>query len=119
MHTDEELERMGTSKAALTSISDVRGKLKRRVFEAIKARKKSGATCDELEDELDLKHQTLSARVRELWQEGFLRRLRGWRRTRSGRWATVYVVRKYRLIRKPRSRCSRCGQVLTTSPRTM
>lgn len=86
---------MNTSIAALISIADIRGKLKRRVFVAIKERGWEGATCDELEESLDLKHQTLSARVRELWKEGFLRK-HGERRTRSGRWATVYRARKVR-----------------------
>lgn len=110
---------MNTSVAALISISDIRGELKRRVFRALTAFGKTGATCDELELTLDMRHQSLSARVRELWQEGWIRRTDRTRHTRSGRLAAVYVVRKRRKKRKPRSRCPRCGQVLTTSSRNM
>jgi DNA-binding MarR family transcriptional regulator len=94
---------------ALVSIASIRGELKRRVFRAIMDH--DGATCDQLERDLDMKPQTLSARVRELWQEGFLRRS-GKRRTRSGRLAVVYYARARQARRQPRERCPRCGQVV-------
>lgn len=106
---------MSTSEAsigALISIVHIRGKLKQRVFEALKEYGSDGATCDDLEEALAMKHQTLSARVRELWQEGWISRLSFQKRTRSGRWATVYCTRKRRKPRKKRERCSHCGQVI-------
>lgn len=102
---------VNTSYEALISISHIRGKLKREVFAALRAFGWDGATCEELERSLSMKHQTLSARVRELWTEGWVNRV-GERRTRSGRWATVYRARKRRKNRKPRDRCRHCGQVL-------
>lgn len=99
------------SKGALISIMHIRGKLKQRVYNALRVAGWDGMTCDEMERMLDLKHQTLSARVRELWQEGFLKKA-GERRTRSGRWATVYRARKRRKPRKKRDRCPHCGQVM-------
>lgn len=101
---------MNTSKQALISIEHIRGKLKRRVFFALQTYAR-GATCDELERYMGLKHQTLSARVRELWMDGFLKK-DGVDMTRSGRMATVYRVRKYRVERKKRERCPHCGQVM-------
>jgi predicted transcriptional regulator len=52
-----------------------------------------GATCDECEHELDLRHQTASARIRELVQMGLLRDSGRTRKTRSGRAAVVWEVR--------------------------
>lgn len=108
---------MSTSTDALISISHIRGKLKRRVFAVLRTFT-FGATCDKLEQETGLKHQTLSARVRELWQEGWINRLAETRVTRSGRLAHVYKARKWRKDRSPRERCSRCGQVLVKPKRT-
>lgn len=99
-----------TSVDALISIADIRGELKRRVFRALTSFE-HGATCDQLERELAMKHQTLSARVRELWQDGFIRRS-GTRLTRSGRAASIYHVRQRRARRGPRERCDKCGQVI-------
>lgn len=100
-----------TSTEALISILDIRGKLKRKVFVVLK-RYANGATCDELERWLDMRHQTLSARVRELWQEGWIMKTGEIRLTRSGRSAQVYAVRRFRKKRSPRARCEHCGQVL-------
>lgn len=102
---------MNTSTEALISITHIRGKLKRKVFVTLR-KYEDGATCDELEHLLDLKHQTLSARVRELWQEGWILKTDYRRRTRSMRWATVYKVRRRRKKRSPRERCDHCGQIV-------
>lgn len=48
-------------------------------------------TTDEVEVLLDLKHQTASARVNELERAGRIYRTCRQRKTRSNRWATVYV----------------------------
>lgn len=49
-----------------------------------------GATCDEVEAALSLSHQTASARIRELFQEGSIRDSGLRRNTRTGRKATVW-----------------------------
>ena len=102
-----------TSTEALISISHIRGALKKTVFEKIRTMSAWGSTCDELEEVLDLSHQTLSARVRELWQEGFINRTDRTRMTRSGRQARVYTARKARKKSPPiERRCEHCGQVI-------
>lgn len=51
-----------------------------------------GATCDEIEVALNLRHQTASARLRELQLSGWVLTNKDIRRTRSARWAHVYYV---------------------------
>lgn len=107
------MSRSDTSTAALVSISHIRGKLQRRVFRALMEYDNGdGATCDELERLLNLKHQTLSARVRELYLGGWIRKTKRLRLTSSGRYANVYRIRRVRKKRKPRERCTKCGQVI-------
>jgi predicted transcriptional regulator len=50
----------------------------------------AGLTCDELEQETGLAHQTASARVNALWRDGLIQRTAEKRKTRSGRFAFVY-----------------------------
>lgn len=52
-----------TSKAGAESMKTTMSALAQRILEAIKARPR---TCDELENELNLSHQTCSARIRHL-----------------------------------------------------
>ena len=78
-----------TSAAAADSITDVAGSLRARVLGHIAGT--GGSTCDEIEAALDLRHQTASARVRELALLGRVRDAGGRRRTRSGRQAVVWV----------------------------
>ena len=61
--------------------------------------KPSGATCDELEQWLNLRHQTCSARVTEMLKDGRLKPMLSFgiavtRKTRSGRKARVYILGK-------------------------
>lgn len=51
----------------------------------------NGKTCEEIEDELQLKHQTASARISELKRDGNIRQI-GTRKTKSGCLAAVWVV---------------------------
>jgi len=51
-----------------------------------------GLTCDEVELQLYLRHQTASARVRELAQKGHIKDSGERRATRSGRTAIVWVA---------------------------
>jgi hypothetical protein len=81
-----------TSLGASLSLDDESlSRLRRRVYFMIARRKLHGATCDEVEVVLELRHQTASARIRELVLTDFvfdsgIRRL-----TRSGRYARVYI----------------------------
>jgi hypothetical protein len=56
----------GTSKGASASIQAVLGPLQQRVLRYIDSCGAKGATCDETEEALDMRHQTASARIREL-----------------------------------------------------
>lgn len=80
-----------TSLAAAESIApsadSIRAKIK-----AFIAAQAQGATCDEIELSLDLRHQTASARVRELVLFKEIKDSGDRRETRSGRGARVYVL---------------------------
>lgn len=83
-----------TSEAASDSIAAARGKIQSQVLAHVAALGDFGATCDEVEDALALRHQTASARIRELYQINLLLKTDRTRPTRSGRKAAVYVARK-------------------------
>ena len=76
--------------ASTYTADDVIGAMRKRVFQDIKDH--DGATCDEIEARLDLRHQTASARVNELYRRGFIQDLGFRRRTRGGRNAIVWKV---------------------------
>ena len=78
-----------TSIAAAHSMREAADSIRKRVFERI-SETKYGMTCDEIEVALDLRHQTASARLRELVLQGRLVDSKVRRLTRSGRWAVVY-----------------------------
>lgn len=67
------------------------GRLRRRVLWYVAGRLE-GATCDEAEAALDLRHQTCSALIRELVLLDCLVDSRVRRRTRSGRRAVVWCL---------------------------
>src|SRR5262245_14669904 len=82
-----------TSKMAADSIDDaLLARLRRNIFSFIAARGEHGATCDEVEAELDLRHQTCSARIRELVLAGAIFDSGIRRLTRSRRSARVYRI---------------------------
>jgi hypothetical protein len=81
-----------TSKAAAESIEKDTNRLRKLVFEEIRDAGSCGLTCDEVEARLDLRHQTASARVRELALAGQIIDSELKRKTRSGRAAVVWVV---------------------------
>lgn len=85
-------ERVSTSEAAAVSIEKVANRLQQVTYDAIREREKRGATDDELEQITGLKHQTVSARRRELYLRGLIVN-DGERPTRSGRRAKVWVLR--------------------------
>ncbi|NNG46551.1 MAG: hypothetical protein HKM86_05470 [Deltaproteobacteria bacterium] len=78
-----------TSGAAADSMLPVVNALQGKVL-AFVSSCPSGATCDEVEVGLGLRHQTASARLRELYLLGRLYQTDAKRRTRSGRKARVY-----------------------------
>jgi hypothetical protein len=85
-------EQVSTSQAAAGSMKVVANTVRQKVLAVIEARGEHGATDDELEQALGMRHQTVSARRRELYLLGEIRTV-GERRTRSGRLARVWVRR--------------------------
>lgn len=79
-----------TSKAAADSASVAD---RQRVLDYIISRRDEGATDYELERDLNLKHQTASARRRGLEQAGLIVKTNATRKTDSGRQAGVYVCK--------------------------
>jgi hypothetical protein len=81
-----------TSRAAAESIAYQSPRLRDLVHAQIFRCGLRGATNDELEDAMALRHQTLSARVRELVLLGRVEDSGERRKTRSGRLATVWIA---------------------------
>jgi DNA-binding transcriptional MocR family regulator len=88
-----------TSKSAAYSVAKIAGNLRIKVLNYIRT-KPNGATCDEVEQDLSMLHQTASARCRELVQMGLLEKRtdpstgkESQRPTRSGRSASVLYVK--------------------------
>lgn len=79
-----------TSEAAAESIRPHLGQLQTAVLRCI-LRAPGGRTCDSVEAELDMRHQTASARIRELSQRGAIVDSGERRPTRSGRKAIVWI----------------------------
>jgi len=83
----------GTSRAAALMVAPHAATMRDRVYALISARGRYGATTDEVEEALDMKHQTASARVCELARTTPPRiRKNGERLTRSGARAVVWVA---------------------------
>jgi hypothetical protein len=83
------------SEAANDSIQDQKEGLRELVRLWISACGYEGSTCDEAEVGLGLRHQTASARMRELVQTGQVIKTRMKRETRSGRKAFVLLALEY------------------------
>lgn len=81
-----------SSEEAFASIKPGRAKVQTTVFNAIRVAGAWGRTCDELEINLKLSHQTASARVHELMKAGSIVAKSDRRMTRSGRKASVWVT---------------------------
>jgi len=86
------VRRSDTSKAAGDSVARSSRSVRVRVIAAITAAGLRGATCDQLELQLGLSHQTCSARIRELTKSGVIVDGGCRRPTRSGRGAVVWVI---------------------------
>lgn len=85
-----------TSEAAADSMQDSLGDAQARVYQEVHRRRGRGRTCDEVEDQLRMRHQTASARIRELYLKGLLFDSGERRRTRSNRSAVVWVATAHR-----------------------
>lgn len=81
-----------TSIMAKRSMTKITGTLRGQVFRYILGNGTHGAICDEIEFGIEMKHQTASARVRELSQVGLIVDGGKKRLTRSNRNAIVWVV---------------------------
>ena len=77
-----------TSRAAAEDVAPSAAGMRQRVLDHI--RKFGPCTCDEVEHDMDLKHQTASARIRELSMSGNILVMEERRKTRSGSSARVY-----------------------------
>ncbi len=80
-----------TSREAYAQIQPSAPQLREKIFEFIKQRGKHGATCDEAEVHLGMRHQTASARFTELKKSKRIKETCR-RPTRTGRPAGVCVV---------------------------
>lgn len=81
-----------TSEEAADSVRPLVGQMKIQVYEFIASRGPDGATCDETEEALEMRHQTCSARFRDLRLENRIVQAGKKRLTRSGRKAEVYIA---------------------------
>lgn len=80
-----------TSAAAAKSMA-TQATIMRDIIEAfVKNKRWVGATCDEIEKATKMRHQTASARIRQLVKMGRLKDSTFRRPTRSGRKATVWL----------------------------
>ena len=81
-----------TSKDAAKSIEEKAPTLRQQVHKLLKARGLFGATDAEIEASLGMRHQTASARRRELVLKGLAKDSGAKRLTESGRKATVWIA---------------------------
>jgi len=81
-----------TSRGAAEAIAPHVSRLAEEVLEQIWLCGEEGSTCDEIEFLKDMKHQTVSARIRELKIKGRIKDSGLRRKTRSDRPAIVWVV---------------------------
>ena len=81
-----------TSFEAAASMVNLTGKLRTKVARFLWNRAQYGATCNEMERLLQLKHETVSARIWELHNRGFIVDSGARRLTRSDRPAVVWVL---------------------------
>jgi len=80
-----------TSVAAAHSMVDLGARLRLEVYSFIAECGQTGATCEEVEQALNMKHQTASARVNELANGGHITNSGRKRSTSSGRPAIVWM----------------------------
>lgn len=83
-----------TSKQAAERVKPNVAALRQRLLAELQVRGSTGATCDELEQALNLSHQTASARLREMNLKGAIVDSAKRRNTRSGRAAIVWHAKE-------------------------
>lgn len=81
-----------TSREAAESIIDNARQLRAVVFSCVLSCGEIGVTCDQVEVVMSGRHQTISARIRELVNEGRIIDTGERRPTRSGRGARIYIA---------------------------
>ena len=81
-----------TSRAAAVAIVPHAKAIRERVYSFIKVSGARGKTCDEIEVLMDGRHQTTSARVRDLAKDNRIKDSGDRRPTRSGRDAIVWII---------------------------
>jgi predicted ArsR family transcriptional regulator len=81
-----------TSEAASDSMLGEAAKQRSAVYRAISTAQPPGATCEQVENHLGLKHQAASARIRELVLDGLVIDTGQRRRNTSGRTAAIWTV---------------------------
>jgi predicted transcriptional regulator len=84
-----------TSVEAAEEIDASAPQLRARVRFHIYQAQLNGHTCDEIEELLSMRHQTASARIRELELMGSIIKTERKRPTRSGRNARVYIAKEF------------------------
>jgi predicted transcriptional regulator len=84
-----------TSREAKESLDENITSLRAAVLELIRESGQNGVTCEELESVLAMKHQTASARIRDLAKAGRIMDSGMRRKTSSGRAAIVWVLSEY------------------------
>jgi hypothetical protein len=80
-----------TSQAAAESMEESAPSMRERVLRFIAAAGEAGTTDDAIEAALGMRHQTASARRRDLVLDGFIGESGRRGKTRSGRSATIWV----------------------------
>jgi predicted transcriptional regulator len=83
-----------TSAEALQSIQPIIGTIRQSVLQAISVKGLYGSTCEEVEIELNMRHQTASSACNYLQEKGLIIDSGARRRTTSGRKARVYVAKE-------------------------
>ncbi len=83
------------SEAANERIHERKWPMRKVLYGGFITRGAYGATCDELENLLQIKHQTCSARIAEMCRDGQIVNTGQTRPTSSGSMATVYVADKF------------------------
>ena len=83
-----------TSKDAAESMKPKASALRLRILAELQVRGSFGATCDELEQAMNLPHQTVSARLREMALKGAIGDSGQKRATRSGRAAIIWHAKE-------------------------
>ena len=81
-----------TSREAAESIAHATGSLRSKILAHLADSGIEGKTCDECEVDLEMSHQTTSARIRELREDKAILDTGLQRKTRSNRNAAVYVA---------------------------